>query len=295
MFSGFHVSGSITARPSNHSKPLRSGNLEYGYCQALHNEEAAASALAATMTGNERPILTIGAGYGDGGLETITMPCGNCRDIVRDTIGSQCEIVAGKLDGGTAVVAWFGDILCDEYVSVLDTENYTQATELRILAEGKALMKNPYCAPDKHPLRQYVAALSTGAGDRDPHEYIGAHFVGAAFHPTYPIEIAALRAELAMDPYISAVTIVAEGDGTAPPDVPYRDRQQLVELAFECELLVNKPCNPHVRLATYQDGRRTGAWTTSAYEWLPLPFSPRAFGEEFLSQHRTYLARRHSS
>ena len=102
LYSGFHVQGSITSWPWDASVPLRSGNVEYGYYQATHNEEAAVVAHLATHNpGNPHPpILALVNGDHEGSLETLTMPCGNCRDILRDVIGPTCALIIGTLGEG---------------------------------------------------------------------------------------------------------------------------------------------------------------------------------------------------
>ncbi|MBI2406590.1 MAG: hypothetical protein HYV25_03350, partial [Candidatus Harrisonbacteria bacterium] len=99
--------------------------------------------------------------------------------------------------------------------------------------------------------------------------------------------------EFARDPYIRSVMIVAEGDGSAPPDVMYRDRQSLLNAAIEREHLTGTRYDPPVRLFTVSNGAVTGAWKTTVEEWLPLPFSSRNFGDESVAQDAAYFRKRH--
>lgn len=296
IYSGFHVKGSIHIPGAGHAS--QSGNIEYGHHQALHLEEAAVAALASrfnTSEHREPPVLAIIAGHGKGGLKNLTMPCGNCRDILRDTVGEHCAIVSGNTDGGVAVVAELADALFDCYRPVpLGKIDVMPDVIHRLMRDGERLAKNPHHAPDKAPLRNYFASIMTGTGDVGAYgPYVGAIQVGADYHPVYPAEVALLRMEFARDPYIRSVIIAAEGDGKYPPDVMYRDRQALLGAAIEHEHLTGKRHDPMVRLFTVKDGAITGAWKTSVEEWLPLPFSSRNFGKESEARHAAYFKKRY--
>ncbi|MEK7618959.1 MAG: hypothetical protein AAB416_01800 [Patescibacteria group bacterium] len=295
LYSGFHVQGSITSWPWDASVPLRSGNVEYGYYQATHNEEAAVVAHLATHNpGNPHPpILALVNGDHEGSLETLTMPCGNCRDILRDVIGPTCALIIGTLGGGTAIFARLEDILFDRYAPqpIPLFGSGVERVIRAIVRQGMRLRKNPYGREGKFSLREYTVCILTGSsGAYSSGRYIGAHRVGADFHPYYAGEIAVMQAEYARDPFLEKIIIAVQGDGSAPPDVLYRDRQCLAEFSLECELVTDKESgNTPVELYTHTEQGISGAWTTTLAEWLPLPFTPRSFGQEFLEGYTTYL------
>lgn len=293
IFSQFHVSGSITDWPWATQPHLHSGNVEYGYYQALHNEEAAAIALIATHnTGTlQLPILALVNGSGPGSLETMTMPCGNCRDILRDTIGPECALIAGTRDGGMAIFARLKDILFDRYTTIPIPDASAVIEEIQnIISECRILEKNPYRRADILPLREYAISIRTVDGIFGQRRHVGAARVGADFHPIYAGEMAVLCTELESDPYLDIITVVVEGNGASPPDVLYRDRQRVCEFVFECELVTGKSyLELPIQLFTHENNELTGAWQTSINEWLPLPFTPRSFGDEFLKRYAAYL------
>ena len=292
MYSGFHVHGSSTSWPWGMHAPLHSGNVEYGYYQAIHNEEAATVALIATHGANtpNRPILALVNGNDPGSLETITMPCGNCRDILLDALGPECAIVAGTHAGGLALFTRLKDILYDRYESIQDT--VLADADMRVFngSSVHSRTKNPYRTATLHPLREYCVALSTYSPNTGAQTYIGASHVGADFHPVYAGEVAVLQTELARDPFLNAITVVAEGNGAKPPDVLYRDRQSLLGYAIDCELVTGRPHEDlEIHLYTCWSGELTGAWKTTMKKWLPVPFSQLLFGEEFLTGYTAYL------
>lgn len=111
------------------------------------------------------------------------------------------------------------------------------------------------------------------------------------YHPVYALRDAIRQARRANDPFAQSVVIVSEdfGDKRAP-QVMYKDRQHLLELNLQAELLAGKENNPPVWLATYGAQRRvTAAWRTSVKEWIPFPFIPRNFGQDFIEYLTSYF------
>lgn len=283
VFSGYFVRGSGTT--FNNANPPQSGNIEYGHCQALHNEEATVAALASIKNSAEFegfPAIAIVAGKGKGTLGNFTMPCGNCRDILRDTLGPDCIILSGTEDGGIALVMKLSDALFENYepISAFDVWGTVRRSD--------EIFHNPYNNPNIHPLRNYGVCVLTGKNGFSKKIY-GASFVHADFHPIYPIESVSLQMWLRREFRVKMVAIVAEGDGTFPPDVMYRDRQRLLEMMVEDELLSEQKNDSYIYLFTHNRRAVTGAWRTTAKEWLPFPFSPHNFGEKFLRQYKKYL------
>lgn len=287
IFSGFHVRGA--AATYFVVNPALAGNVEYGNCQALHNEEATVAALIARCNSSKfdgyHKVIAIVAGKGKGSLKNLTMPCGNCRDILRDTLGPDCTIIAGAEGGGTAIVTKLSDILFDDFRQISDLNGSGVEVTIRRCEE---ILHNPYLDPKKFPLRNYGVCIMTGdLGSQKP--FFGASVVHADFHPTYPIEVVSLQMWLKRKHRINLVTVVAEGDGSAPPDVMYRDRQRLLEMVIEDWLMTGQEGDPSVYLITHQGQRVTGTWQTSVKEWLPFPFSPHNFGDKFLQHYQKYL------
>lgn len=282
IFSDYHVKGCIAAGKLIYTY---AENIEYGHYQALHLEEGALATLAShlnSMNYPTPPVLAIVAGHGPGTLETLTMPCGNCRDFLRDTMREGgCTLLLGTLDGGTGVIATLADAFFDRYEKVpLERIDVMNTWVTKIIREGSLIADNLYLNSDKCPLRNYVVALTTGKDMIHERVYFGATMNDEDFHPNYPVEVAVLQAKLARDPYVRSLIVVAEGDGSAPPDVMYRDRQRLFSAVVRRELLTGAPYKLPVRLFTHENEKLTGAWKTTAEAWLPLPFSPKNFRPE---------------
>ena len=228
-------------------------------------------------------------------------PCGNCRDIMRDDLGTNFEIVSGAAEGGVAVVAKMSDFLFSDYFCFTGDYSFKLASDSwqkivgEIVREGTKLENAAYVPRGMHGERQYLALIET-----DTARYFGAHDVMCEYHPIYALRDAVRAARRAGDPFVKRVTAVAPfyGEGDAlPPDVMYKDRQHLLELALQGELVAGDERNPSVYLLSY-DGRlfdtkgevkSLGAWLTSAKEWLPLAFSPRNFGEEYIEYLTKYF------
>ncbi|MBI4160473.1 MAG: hypothetical protein HY506_01030 [Candidatus Yanofskybacteria bacterium] len=70
----------------------------------------------------------------------------------------------------------------------------------------------------------------------------------------------------------------------------YKDRQHLMELNLQAELLAGQENDLPVYLATYSSQEQIiDVWRTSITEWLPLAFSPRNFGPEFIEYLTNYF------
>jgi len=317
-FSNYFVKESIGFRDTL-PPTLPAGNIEYGLCQALHGEEFAVAALRSRLgrplsrrvdktPGGPLPddclpedgiILGIIAGVPG----NIASPCGNCRDIMRDDLGINFEIVSGAAEGGVAIVAKMSDFLYRDYFCFtgdysfkLDMDRWQKVVG-EIVGEGMKLENAAYVPADTGLIgqRKYMALIET-----DTARYFGAHDVMCEYHPIYALRDAVRVARRSGDPFVKRVTVVApfygEGD-SLPPDVMYKDRQHLLELTLQGELVAGEERDPSVYLFAH-DGRLfdekgevkpLGAWLTSVKEWLPLAFSPRNFGEEYLQYLTKYF------
>lgn len=296
--------------------PVPGGNIEYGFCQALHAEEAAVAAFRARYgrfdlfpyLAHGEPHLSMGRrvdndmvlGIIAGAPGNIATPCGNCRDIMRDDLGSEFEIISGAKDGGVAVVAAMRDYLF-EHPRQAQAAAYDWLTHARwdeyvveAVRECGKLENNAYMPPNYlRPGRVYYAVVETRKA-----KYFGAHDVMCEYHPIYALRDAIRQARRANDPFVQSVRIVAEWGGGEdfPPHVMYKDRQHLVELNVQAELLSDRERDPDIFLMTY-DGehyRRTkkiavrAVWVTSVKEWLPFVFTPKNFGPEFVEHLTAY-------
>ena len=99
------------------------------------------------------------------------------------------------------------------------------------------------------------------------------------YHPIYALRDAVrqVRRENDVTTGLTAIYVVCCGDGTLPPDVMYKDRQHLLELNLQTELIMGKENNPPIYLGTMIKGVLTGMWRTSVKEWLPFPFTASNF------------------
>jgi hypothetical protein len=85
--------------------------------------------------------------------------------------------------------------------------------------------------------------------------------------------------------------IFCEEADRGAPHVMYKDRQHLLELNLEGELVSGKEVDPPVYLINYDVFRYqpVKAWQTSVKEWLPFPFSPLNLGSDFVKYLTTYF------
>lgn len=282
-------------------KMHEAGNVEYGLCQALHGEESAVAALRASLSEpvglDEHLIMGIIADDSEG--DRPANPCGNCRDIMLDAFGLDLEIVSGPANGGMAVVAKLSDYLFSSYQPVNLREewlNLFRPDIFDISCRGERCAFDGYSPADVHPERRYYARITGRAGS-----YIGALDLMCDYHPIYPLRDAIRQARRVGDLYFGPVFIVGQDTSeefiNIPPHVMYKDRQHLMELNLGQELLKDNEYDPSVVLVrllkeTSSETRIGRVWRTSVKEWLPLPFSPRNFGPEFVSGFTQYLKTR---
>lgn len=264
-FSNYFVKESIGGLPC--------GNLEYGLCQALHGEECAIAAFR-SINNNEKSGVVIGIIAGDSG--NVATPCGNCRDILRQNLRMDLEIVSGSANGGIAIVATMRDYLFETFKDVtIDTSINREIQET--IHEGKRLTNDAY-SPNIYSERIYFALIVT-----EKNKFFGAHDIMCDYHPIYALRDAIRQARRTNDPFIKYVIIVSED---AFPDVMYKDRQHLLELNLQAELLTGREQDPVIYLAT----SKGNVVTTTVKEWLPLPFNPRNFGPEFVNHLTKYYS-----
>lgn len=264
IFSGFRVRSSMGGVPG--------GNIEYGFCQALHSEEFAGAAFRAVSSFTQGIVGIPVFGLAAHAAGKIATPCGNCRDFLLDAFGPDLETVYGHPDGGVATVIPLRQYLFDGYWPFPVYQTLQQAAE-KVL-QYRSLEYDPYSPSSVHPERRYLVTLFTRY-----HQYYGARDVGCDFHPIYPMQDAIRAARHDLQYSLLEVLIVAEDIGDRPPHVMYRDRQHLLEYNLIEELATGQEQDPRVLLVSVREGSIARVWQTSVKEWLPRPFSPRNFAD----------------
>ena len=264
---------------------LPAGNIEYGICQALHGEESAVAAFRAQYGRTNSGEIILGIVAGNPG--NIATPCGNCRDIMLEDLGNDFEIVSGAADGGVAVVANMGHYLFSGFRSLGIPDIPSDVLDKIGVAirQGALLVNDAYSPKHIHPERRYHALIATRNNS-----FVGARDVMCEYHPIYALRDAIRQARRVNDPFVQSVVIVCEDFGGGVPHVMYKDRQHLVELNLQAELLVGQENDPPVFLVTHDDkGQVVSARQTSVKEWIPLVFTPRNFGPEFVEHLTNYF------
>jgi len=277
---------------------VQGGNTEYGLCQALHGEESLVTALKSVMGDNYKSIntYTVIIAFASR-FETGKVPtcCGNCRDIMRDTLPLNTMIFGGHPNGGKVIVAHLWDLLGDDYQrskTVYSGGDFLEEEAKRKLGSLNAIevmvgdcleLQNDIYFPGKpNPGRSYVAIIG-----RPGQTYLGAHDVMCDYHPIYAVRDAVRQVR--RDPgrmLLFSYALVASRFYF--PDVMYKDRQHLLELNFQQECLIGREMDPPVYLAMYEleDGeiKIKRIVKTSVKKWLPFAFSPANFGKEFVQE-----------
>ena len=263
------------------------GNIEYGVCKALHGEEAAVAAFRAIYRRkpeNEKVILGIIADQ----PEEVPALCGNCRDILLDEFGSDFEIVAGSPEFEVTIVINMKNYLFSNFEEGnLPCANIIIMTSIykHIMKYHKEVTKkieNDVYSGDLHPERKYYAMINTLSRDN----YFGALDIMCDYHPIYPLRDAIRQIRRAgrenTSFVINGVYILFEGlKNKVMPHVMYKDRQHLLEFNIEVEQFCQKEINPPVFLFDSRDGQLVNIYKTTIKQWLPIPFLPLAFDNNF--------------
>ena len=297
-FSQYFVKESIGS--GSHSA-IPAGNIEYGLCQAIHGEESAVAAHRSRLSSLALPNidtkdLVLGIIAGNPG--NIPAPCGNCRDVMIDGLGTDFEIVSGSPEGGLAVVVPMEmftfdpqdqiDIHSKSRLQVVNNLGMSkgdfQEIVSKTLKQGKLLTNDPYSPPNVNPERKYFATIVT-----KNNLFHGARDVMVDYHPIYALRDAIRQARRNNDSLIQSVVIVAEDPNVDMPRVMYKDRQHLLEYNLQGELINGSEKDPPVFLVGHDKrGKVTNVWKTSVKEWLPFPFNPRNFGDDFVKYLGVY-------
>lgn len=273
VFSNYFCRESISL--FGHSFALPAGNIEYGCCQALHGEESAVAALRTAHGRNLNPvILGIHAGSEVG---RSANPCGNCRDIMLADLNWDSEIVHGNPQSGVVVVAELRDYFFDAFTPASGPITSHVRKDVEGIVESARKFENNAYAENVPANRRYFVMIQTKRGNR----FFGAHDVPCDYHPVYAGRSAMLQARWVRDTEIAYVAVVYQkrtGAILEPPHVMYKDRQHLMELNYEGEIMSGTRNDPPVHLVACDENLDVvGAWETTLEAWLPLPFTPRNF------------------
>jgi cytidine deaminase len=282
IISNFHVRGAVLFPGM---ETIRVGNVEYGWGKALHMEEmvvAAARCLGVDTVTSPTVLAIISSEP-----STIIAPCGNCRDILLETFGTNLEIVCGSPDGGIATVIPFRQVLHGSFDRVNWNDDVPEEVRTVLpvaLDNAKSLVNDAYSPESYAPERRYGAFLQA-----ENEFYAGAHDVMCDFHPIYALRDAIRQAIRAHDTNVRFVLITCELPASRPPHVLYKDRQHLLELLIQSEHADTDIIDPPVYLVSHDhEGTVLSCWETRPSRWLPMPFSTRDFGSEFMRHFRLY-------
>jgi cytidine deaminase len=276
-FSGYSVKTSLRRSRPAAGGPVSAGNIEYGLCQAIHGEETAVAAFRSRCDqARESGFIVAFTAHAPG---NIPKSCGNCRDILRDTLGTDIDIVHGHPTGGIAVVVRMEQYLVGSYQPLrMGVEVGADDERLirKIWQQGQRLTNDAFSPDDACPERKYAVMIETEFG-----RYFGGRQVYCDYHPLYAIRDAIRAAECAGDTALRSVWVVCQNDTGLPADVMYKDRQHLHCFNMQAEIVGSLSQDPSVSLATLgPDGQQiTSAWRTTVKTWLPLAFSARNFAD----------------
>lgn len=265
---------------------ISGGNIEYGLCQAQHAEESVIAAFRSVYKRKQTTDKFI-LGIISGEEGNVATPCGNCRDIIIDELGTSVEIVTSAPNGKIAVVAQMSDYLFDDYKRIGRNDvprDVAEELESLVREEKNMLrLKSPLIS-QCFPERVYIGMVKTPKAT-----FKGFPEVRADYHPIYPLRAALTIAENTGEYGIENIVIIGNGKGEKQPHVMYKDRQHLLESSIYGELIGVGKSDPPVYLVTLDNKTITGVWCTTAAEWLPLPFSLKNFGSGFVNELKEHL------
>ncbi len=287
-FSNYFVLESVVT--DSHTVPA--GNIEYGLCQAIHGEESAVAVHRARLSshGGDSKDLVLG-GISSSPKDGFNA-CGNCRDVMLDGFGTDFEIATGPSEGGLAIVMPMEMLLFnpENQIDINSRNRMKVVGELgmskgdfqeivsKTLKQGKLLTNDPYSPPNVNPERKYFATIVT-----KNNLFHGGRDVMVDYHPIYALRDAIRQARRSNDSSVESVIVVAEDPNINMPQVMYKDRQHLLEYNLQGELVTGNEKDPPIFLVGHDDkGKITNVLKTSVKEWLPMPFNPRDFGDEFV-------------
>lgn len=266
---------------------VHGGNIEYSLTRAIHGEESLiANALQHGLT-KENKIELIAIVVGEPG--NVATPCGNCRDLLRQYVDMNVELVCGSPKGGIAKVMPLSAYYFDNYKK-LEAESLILDIQKYGVIEYSA-----------HPLRKAIEkAYNIYTTEEDKKKNYGAYFLfdneiisgkyigDAAYHPILPLTsaIATFENSGLWKSDIKHVHGLMLGALDNIPDVKYIERQHLQEFAQKNSVLGMKYPLPVYLIKFKKNSEINSNWkideiyVTDSKEWLPYSFGPLNLGLE---------------
>ncbi|GEM_PF-5130183 len=250
---------------------VRGGNVEYRMMgRGIHSEEALVSA-AIQSGGKDAKLSLIAIISGTPG--NIAMPCGNCRDLLKEYCTADAVIVCGAPVGGEASVIRLSSYFNDDFPEIKEFQFGIGAHNG--LIEALCSERNAYhpCVPKE---KMYGATIYCEPPGFSTNTFLSGHFAGdSAFHPVFPIRnaISALQNSNSSLKWYPAKVVVAQTG--YKPAVPYIERQHLLE--FECYLRKKHGRSSPIDVRLIETDIKGGvvhAWKTDSTEWIPYAFRP---------------------
>ncbi len=248
---------------------VNASNHEPGICKGMHAEEAATTAVLETGKNARVQAIAFAGNY----PEPIA-PCGGCRDVIKEYGTPDMVMLAGNQKGGKIFLTRASESYFFDNFTPISQERLSGANAKAVSEARKAESQahSIYTTQDK----VYGAAIVC----RNGNIFRGSLALDAAYHPIYPITAA--RSNLrdsSNDPErldITSLVIVQTG---RMPDVPYLDRQQLLELDGLSKAATDR-AGP-IPVFMYEldaEGKIVRVAQTDSDEWLPNAFSVLQLG-----------------
>lgn len=256
---------------STTGKIVHASNHEPGICKGMHAEEAGTTAVL--ETGKNARVLAI-AFAGD--YSAPISPCGGCRDVISEYGTPDMAMLAGSPKGGKVFLTRAQESYFFDDFKPIPKENLGSANMEAVIEARKAELQAHSIYTNQGKV--YGAAIVC----RNGNIFRGSLALEAAYHPVYPITaaISNLR-DSSDDPErldITSLVIVQTG---RMPNVPYLDRQHLLELVGMSNSIVQEKGPITVRMYELDSSGNIvrGAQTNSS-EWIPDAFSVVQLGME---------------
>ena len=277
--SGYHVNTGAVTRDGN---IVFGSNHEMAITDTVTHGEEAVIAAAVGKYGPNDPIQVLAfAGLSGKKIEEIgIVPCGNCRDALRQYADlDNLVIINAPRDGGTAVLVHgkvffkneFDEVHGEEKPRLQNSDAVTQA----LRAEKTAY--DIYLTQSSPPI--YGAAIICENGMIFRGSYRG----DVAYHSVFPISAAIGHfRDGSNDPSRKDVREIVVAASGSIPGVMYKDRQHALEFAEAIQSLNGRSETPlPVYLVKAGNSEQDiTVFKTDTHEWLPLSFSPKHLGLE---------------
>ena len=245
-------------------------NHEYGTTRAIHGEESiVANVIERAGQKDFIVALAILTNVPPG---TITAPCGNCRDLIKQYCAHYSDLLFGSPKGGKAIIMPMSQIYFDDF-SELPESSLEAIAKSKTLSAALNAERKSYSIYAK-PEQVY------GVGIRSGSMVFGGGLEGdAAYHPSLPIRNALINliygSNNSKRTNVDEIMIVSRGQ---KPSVPYLDRQHLLEFVSRISSVNGRNDLPVTLVQTDSHGTPQKAWMTASTQWLPYGFTPADLG-----------------